>query len=63
MFHRQLHANRFLEYCKMRRSPRFTKEHKDTCVQYTQNHMHWNNELFSVLFSNEKKFHLDSPDG
>lgn len=61
--HRRLQVSKLLAYRKMRRSPKLTKRHKDARVQWARNHMNWTDEWLSVLFSDEKKFNLDGPDG
>ncbi|KFM58275.1 Transposable element Tc3 transposase, partial [Stegodyphus mimosarum] len=61
--HRRLQKRKHLIYRKMDRSPKLTARHKDARVQWARNHMHWTDEWLSVVFSDEKKFNLDGPDG
>lgn len=61
--HRRLQVSKLLAYRKMLRSPNLTKRHKDARVQWARKHMNWTDEWLSVLFSDEKKFNLDGPDG
>lgn len=60
---RRIHASKFLKYRKMRHSPNLTKRHREARVNWARNHMDWKDEWLNVLFSDEKKFNLDGPDG
>ncbi|CAF4559694.1 unnamed protein product, partial [Rotaria magnacalcarata] len=48
---------------KKKHSPALTTAHKDLRLSWTKDHMIWNNEWHKVVWSDEKKFNLDGPDG
>jgi len=52
-----------LEKDEKRRSPALTIVHKDLRLTWAKDHMTWNNEWHKVVWSDEKKFNLDGPDG
>ncbi|CAF4635902.1 unnamed protein product, partial [Rotaria sp. Silwood2] len=48
---------------KKKHSPALTTTHKDLQLTWAKYHMTWNNEWNKVIWSDEKKFNLDGPDG
>ncbi|CAF3809193.1 unnamed protein product [Rotaria magnacalcarata] len=48
---------------KKKHSPALTTPHKDLRLSWAKDHMTWNNEWHKVVWSDEKKFNLDGPDG
>ncbi|CAF5017842.1 unnamed protein product, partial [Rotaria socialis] len=48
---------------KKKHSPALTTAHKDLRLSWSKDHMTWNNEWHKVVWSDEKKFNLDGPDG
>jgi hypothetical protein len=60
---RQLKDNRNFEYRKRKVRPRLTPVHIECRLQWAKNHFSWSNEWRRVIFSDEKKFNLDGPDG
>lgn len=52
-----------LVWIKRRCKPKLTKKHKQNRLDFAQNHMSWTTEWAHVIFSDEKKFNLDGPDG
>ena len=58
-----LQAAPYLRYRKMRAVPWMTERHFTDRVDWVQNHISWNSDWANVIFSDEKKFNLDGPDG
>ncbi|CAF3728881.1 unnamed protein product [Rotaria socialis] len=52
-----------LEKDGKKHSPALTTAHKDLRLSWAKDHMTWNNECHKVVWSDEKKFNLDGPDG
>ncbi|CAK9806319.1 Transposable element Tc3 transposase [Anthophora plagiata] len=58
-----LHNNSNIGFKKPQKKPMLKAHHKVARLEYAKNHMHWTDEWKRVIFSDEKKFNLDGPDG
>lgn len=58
-----LQTSPHLKYTKMKKAPWLTTTHMQHRVQWAKNHLVWKDEWVKVIFSDEKKFNLDGPDG
>lgn len=58
-----LHDAPNLRYGRMRKVPWMTESHVKERIQWAKDHMMWTSEWKMVIFSDEKKFNLDGPDG
>lgn len=43
--------------------PKITQKHSEARLAFAEKHMAWTNEWRRVVFTDEKKFNLDRPDG
>lgn len=58
-----LSSNSNLKYKKTQKKPPLTEGHKLARLQFAKKYMSWGKEWDDVVFSDEKKFNLDGPDG
>ena len=61
--HSILNQNPNLRYEKMKGRPQLTLKHKEDRLNWCRNHMSWDKEWKKVIFSDEKKWNSDGPDG
>ena len=51
-----------VKHLEKKHSPLLTKPHKDLRLTCAKDHITWNEAWHNVIWSDEKKFNLDSPD-
>ena len=54
---------RHLKRLKMKRKPALKANHRSQRLQFAKDHMSWTKEWQKVIFTDEKKFNFDGPDG
>ena len=52
-----------IKYKKMKKQPYLTEKHMNSRIEFCNKHICWDNQWLNTIFSYEKKFHLDGPDG
>ena len=52
-----------IKYKKMKKQPYLTEKHMNSRIEFCNKHIFWDNQWLNTIFSDEKKFHLDGPDG
>lgn len=58
-----IHESPYLERLKMKKIPPLSGKHKQTRIDWATAKLTWVNEWNHWIFSDEKKFNLDGPDG
>lgn len=52
-----------LKYIKRKSAPKLSSDHKSKRMEWCRQHMSFGNNWRKIIFSDEKKFNLDGPDG
>lgn len=60
---RVLHNASYVKFKKLKKKPPLLRRHKMDRLNFAKQSMAWTSKWYSVLFSDEKKFNLDGPDG
>ena len=60
---RAIKSSGIFKYRKMASKPKLTSDHQAARLAWARQHMSWTDQWLTVLFSDEKKFNLDGPDG
>jgi transposase len=61
--YRAMASTEYLEHRMMLKRPRITKASRAERTTFATEHVHWMDEWNHTIFSDEKKFNLDGPDG
>lgn len=61
--HRVLLSCKNIKRLKLKKKPSLTTKHKVERLRFAKDRVHWKKKWRRVLFSDEKRFNLDDPDG
>lgn len=60
---RVINKSKKLKYMKKKPSPLLTRQHKANRLNWAERYLRWQHDWRIVIWSDEKKFNLDGPDG
>lgn len=60
---RVIKSSHHIQRKKLKRKPVLSLNHRDARLAFAHAHMGWTNDWENVVFTDEKKFNLDGPDG
>jgi len=60
---RVCHESKSTQFLKIKNRPALKQSHIDKRLQWAKNKMSWTTEWNNIIFTDEKKFNLDGPDG
>ena len=60
---RVLSSSENINFAKMKAKPPLTEKHKETRLAWAKERMTWSAQWDKIVFSDEKKWNLDGPDG
>lgn len=58
-----LRANENIKFMKKKKKPHLKEVHKAKRIEWARNKIGWDEKWKNIVFSDEKKFNLDGPDG
>lgn len=58
-----LSGSKYLKNKKMKRKPKLSPPNIEGRKKFALEHIHWTNQWRKIIFSDEKKFNVDGPDG
>ncbi|CAK9809220.1 Transposable element Tc3 transposase [Anthophora quadrimaculata] len=60
---RILQRSKHIQRKKLKAKPPLSEQHKEARLKFARDHVWWRKKWRNVIFSDEKKFNLDGPDG
>lgn len=60
---RIIQSSKQIKRKRLKRKPPLSAQHKEVRLKFARNNIFWKKKWRSVIFSDEKKFNLDGPDG